>query len=281
MNNKCAGSTDSIKEILDNFSAYLSSKGRAENTIKTYCGVIHSFLVWLHERNRSFISITNQDIQSYLSFLEEEKRNAATINKVYNSIHTYAKSVNRLDLMKDVEKTKVETHKGLPECLTDKEIETLLTNVKKDKNKRNIALVYTLLYTGVRVSELCQLNKGDLQINQRSQTGQLLVRNDKAEYERTIPLSKELVLQIKQYLDSRTDDEEALFISNYEKRIAARTVQHMLKKQYNIHPHKLRHTFCYNLVKKGIDLSVVSQLAGHSDINITKQYEELPEDIVS
>ncbi|WP_198510222.1 tyrosine-type recombinase/integrase [Bacillus solitudinis] len=274
MNNKCAGDTEDFKDVIEMFSTYLSTKGRTENTIKTYCGVIQSFSVWLDERNRSLNQLTKQDVQSYLDFLKLENRSDTTINKIFNSIHTFTKSIGQSELMVDVKRTKVEPQKGLPECLTEEEVNRLLEKVKEEKNIRNTVIVYMLLHTGVRVSELCQLNKNDVQINYRSSTGQLVVRNEKTEYDRNIPLSKELVIHIKQYIEARNDQEEALFISNYEKRIAARTVQHMLKKQYGIHPHKLRHTFCYNLVKRGIDLSIVSQLAGHSDLNITKQYEE-------
>jgi site-specific recombinase XerD len=71
---------------------------------------------------------------------------------------------------------------------------------------------------------------------------------------------------------TRDDDCDALFLSNYQKRIAARTVQHMLKEEYGVYPHKLRHTFCYDLVRKGVDLSIVAQLSGHSDVNVTRQY---------
>ncbi|WP_157077449.1 tyrosine-type recombinase/integrase, partial [Robertmurraya korlensis] len=65
--------------------------------------------------------------------------------------------------------------------------------------------------------------------------------------------------------------EDALFVSKSRERLTERSVQYMLKK-YQVNPHKLRHTFCQRLVDKGVALEIVSELAGHKDINVTKRY---------
>ncbi|MFC0562085.1 tyrosine-type recombinase/integrase [Halalkalibacter alkalisediminis] len=277
MDEKCAGTT---KDVIDSFAVYLSEKGRSENTIKTYCGVIHSFCCWLESREKMITHLTKDDIQEYIYFLEAEKRSVSTINKIFNTINTFARSIALPELTDTVERTNKRIDYVAPDYLKEAELQELLSRAKKDTSKRNVAIVYTLLYTGVRVSELCQLNKKDIKLNAKSQTGQVMVRSESGN-ERMIPLSKELVIKLDDYLTSRTDDHDALFVSNYQKRIATRTVQHMLKQEYNIHPHKLRHTFCHDLVRKGVDLSMVAQLSGHSDVNVTKQYLDATTDNVS
>lgn len=268
MNIKCAGTTE---EILDLFASHLSQKGRSENTIKTYCGVIHSFCNWLVEQKKDIQLVSNVDVQSYIDYLEAEGRSTSTINKVYNAIKTFADATAQLEITRDIRRvTKVEKQSP-SEFLTKCDIEKLLINVKKSGNKRNIAMVYTFLETGIRVSEFCMLNKSDVQFNSSGHTGQLTVSNPKGHGYRTLPLTKTVVDYLKTYLETRDDDNEALFLSGYDKRIATRTVQHTLK-QYGITPHMLRHTYCYDLVQKGVDLSIVAQLAGHVNTTITKQY---------
>ncbi|WP_332698048.1 tyrosine-type recombinase/integrase [Halalkalibacter lacteus] len=269
MDKKCAGTT---KDILDSFAVYLSHKGRSENTIKTYCGVIESYANWLDGNQKAIQNLTKQDIQSYIDYLESENRSVSTINKIFNTINTFVKSIDLPEMTDNVNRSQKKIDYVAPEVLREEELHALLKRAKADSSKRNVAIVYTLLYTGVRVSELCMLNKEDIQLNYKSQTGQIKVRNETQGNERIIPLTKELVHKLHEYLTSRQDDCDALFLSNYQKRIAARTVQHMLKEEYGVYPHKLRHTFCFDLVQKGVDLSIVAQLSGHSDVNVTKQY---------
>ncbi|GAE28329.1 integrase-recombinase protein [Halalkalibacter wakoensis JCM 9140] len=278
MDKKCAGTT---KDVIESFAVYLSQKGRSENTIKTYCGVILTFSSWLEGKGTHLKDLTKEDIQSYIEFLESEGRSVSTINKIYNTINTFAKSRNLSSMTEDIKRSKTKIDYVAPEYLSNEELEQLLKKAKEDSNKRNAAIFFTLLHTGVRVSELCMLNREDVKLNHKSQTGQVMVRNTETESERIIPLSKEVVHALHDYLKDRPDEHEALFVSNYQKRIAARTVQHMLKEEYGVYPHKLRHTFCYDLVRKGVDLSIVAQLSGHSDVNVTRQYLADRDDIVS
>lgn len=261
---KCAGVTD---DIVNSFSSYLLANGRSENTIKTYRDVLYSFCHWLEANNRSIQQLTSQDVQAYIDYLESEQRSVSTINKIFNAINTFTKSINKHEIMKKVHRVENRIETTPPEFLDKKEIQTLLEKINNDGNKRNSAIVYILLHAGVRVSELCDLLRSDVQLS--NQTGRLIVRNKNGE--RVIPLSNDCILHVKEYLKSRDDNHEALFLSKNQKRLSVRTVQHTLQ-QYGVHPNKLRHTFCYELVEKGLDLSVVAQLAGHSDLNITRQY---------
>ena len=71
------------------------------------------------------------------------------------------------------------------------------------------------------------------------------------------------------------------FLSSLKKRMTARSVQYMLQK-YDVNPHKLRHTFCQELINHGVDIRTVAKLAGHRDINVTKRYYiQIEEDLES
>ena len=140
----------------------------------------------------------------------------------------------------------------------------LLKKVKEDRDLRNIAIVYVLLHTGIRVSELCNLNRSDVDFIKN----ELIVKRNEDD-ERRIPLTTDTRLHLENYLRSHTS--EAVFITKADERISERAVQYMLKK-YDVNPNKLRHTFCQRLVDHNVGLDIVSKFAGHKDINVTKRY---------
>src|SRR5690606_24435907 len=144
-------------------------------------------------------------------------------------------------------------------------ITLLLNNVKEDGNLRDIAIVYVLLHTGIRVSELCKLNQKHVDFMKNE-----LIVERRNQDKRIIPLSKDTRFYLKKYFQSYTLN-GAIFITKSGERMTERAVQYMLKK-YNVNPNKLRHTFCQKLINANVDLKTVSRLAGHKDLNITKRY---------
>jgi integrase/recombinase XerD len=250
--------------IVFDFSKWLEERGKSLNTISTYQRELLKYQEWLHQYSIHIKDITQKDVQNYISFLEHQGKSPMTNDKILGAIRTFAKFLKRPDIIMDIQIIPVDKKDEI-EILTKSECEQLLTQVKSDGNKRNIAIVYTLLHTGIRVSELCALNKSNLDFSHN----QLYV-HPSVGVQRTIPLSDEVKTHLINYLES-AQILDALFISKSNERLTERSIQYMLKK-YGVHPHKLRHTFCQRLVDKGISLEVVSKLAGHKDINVTKRY---------
>jgi integrase/recombinase XerD len=114
------------------------------------------------------------------------------------------------------------------------------------------------------------MNRNDIVIGERS--GIVFVRKGKGDVERKVPLPIDARIYLN-HLQTRKDDDEALFLSNYQKRISIRSLQRVLEK-YGVHPHQLRHTYCRELVSFGGDLATVAELAGHADINMTRRYSK-------
>lgn len=255
---------------LDAFEKWLAVQGKSLNTIKTYLGVLERFDDWL-EQEQSDGVLSRDDVQSYLDFLESQMRSAATIEKVFAAISVFCYFENTPSLVEDIRrKEKVKVNEA-PDSLEPNERKKLLKEVEKDGNLRNTAIVYTLLHTGIRISELCGLNKSDIELTHSR--GQLAIRDTSGETQRVIPLSNEAQFHLTQHLKTLPDHCDAVFLSRGNNRMTSRAVQYMLKK-YNVNPHKLRHTFCKELVQKGIDIETVAKLAGHSDINVTKRYKK-------
>ncbi len=108
-----------------------------------------------------------------------------------------------------------------------------------------------MIHTGIRVSELCDLNHSDIQ--KEGERQYILIRDSKGDIDRKIPLSMTASEKIKAYKEFLNMETEAIFISSVNQRITPRSVYYMLTK-YKYTPHNLRNTFCQTLIDKGIDL---------------------------
>jgi len=254
-------STEPIPLILD-FCAWLKEQKKSANTITTYKRELEKYQEWLQENRFDIHALTKENIQSYIHYLEKQQKSVATIDKTMGAIRTFAKFLERPELFFGIKIKPVEKNEDI-DTLSPGECTFLLTKVKEDDDLRNIAIVYVLLHTGIRVSELCHLNRSDVNFI----TNELIVKRN--EEERKIPLTSETRIHLENYLGSHTS--EAVFITKTGDRITERAVQYMLKK-YQVNPNKLRHTFCQILIDHNVSLDIVSRFAGHKDINVTKRY---------
>lgn len=249
--------------LIINFCHWLKEQKKSPSTISTYKRELEKYQEWLRKKNCDINHLTKGDIQSYILFLEQQQKSLATIDKTIGSIRTFAKFLEKPELTFGIITKPVEKNDHI-ETLSANEYSLLLNKVKEDGELRNIAIVYVLLHTGIRVSELCRLNRSDVDFIKN----ELIVQ--KNGQERLIPLSADTRVHLQNYLRSHTS-KDAIFITNAGDRITERTVQYMLKK-YHVNPNKLRHTFCQKLVDSNIDIEIVSRLAGHRDLNVTKRY---------
>jgi integrase/recombinase XerD len=248
--------------LLHDFCHWLEEQKKSPSTVKTYIRELEKYQEWLQEKETSILYLKKADIQSYIYYLEDQQKSITTIDKTVGVIRTFAKFLGKPELTFGLDLKPVEKSNEF-ETLSSNEYTQLLKRVKEDGDLRNITIVYVLLHTGIRISELCNLNRSDIDLNKH----ELLVQ--KNDEQRVIPLSKEARKYLQMYLDSHSY--EAIFVSNVGERLTERAIQYMLKK-YNVNPQKLRHTFCQRLIDNKVDIGTVSQLAGHKDINVTKKY---------
>lgn len=161
-------------------------------------------------------------------------------------------------------------------------IETIESHNGKNKI-RDLAIVKLFLYAGLRVSELVQLNRENIDF-----TNQSIKFIGKGNKERILPLHTDVIDALEKYLVERkrikienSADENALFLSMQGRRITVRSIQLMVKKYAklsgiknagSITPHKLRHTFASLLYHQTKDLKILQELLGHSNISTTQIY---------
>lgn len=257
-------------KVIEGVVQYLDSEGSSLGTVQTYTRIIRKFSNWLKDNDGSLTQLTRIDIQQYIQHLEKKRNSATTIENKFAAISVLARYLNVTEILKNVRRPEARKSRHIaPKSLDRNERNRILREVERTRNQRDIAIVYLLVYSGLRVSELVGMDREDVVIGQRS--GSMLVRKGKGNMERTVPIPIEARFQLSQYLESRLDDQPALFLSNYCCRISIRSVQRVLKK-FGTHPHLLRHTYCRELVGAGIDIATVAELAGHADINMTRRY---------
>jgi integrase/recombinase XerD len=265
----------SCAKLIDSFLTHLEQEGMSPKTIQTYRTILSNVESYVTQSGGDMNNLTRVDVQGYIHHMEQEGKKPSTIHNQFACISSFLRFQGKGYIIEGIRRPEVRRIQNIaPKSLERNERNRLLREVERDGNLRNMAIVYLLLYTGLRVSELVALNQEDVTIGERS--GSVLVRGGKGNVSRRVPLPAEARFHLKRYLEERKEkgtlDLSPLFISNYQKRISQRSVQDMLSKKYNIHPHMLRHTYGRELVANGVDIATVAELMGHSDINVTRRY---------
>lgn len=179
------------------------------------------------------------------------------------------------------------TPRRLPIFLTESEqpaviraAEDLVPRGVPGGRERGVAMVVTMLYSGLRVAELVGLDRPDVDFDAAT----IDVRHGKGDKQRLLPLHPVPAVAIHRYLATRSDDHPALFLSR-RGRISTSQVQRLVHQivgdtaiSKRITPHKFRHSFATMLLDKGADLRVVQELLGHSSISSTQIYTHVTQE---
>lgn len=155
----------------------------------------------------------------------------------------------------------------VPSFLSKEQVAQCIKVTKRVKNKAIIAFLYA---SGIRVSELCSLDRGDIHDSRFTVVG-------KGGHARLCFIDKRAAGLLKRYLSDRDDNNPAIFLSDHGTRITPGAIQETFKtvrKQIgvDVHPHTLRHSFATNLLDTNTNLYHVSQMLGHRQLNTTAQY---------
>lgn len=273
-----------IDNLLKDYLVYLEiEKNRSPKTQENYNRYLKAFLIW--SRIKSHEEITGDLVRSFRVYLAKKQIKKITQSYYVIAIRNFLKYLIKKNIKvlppETIELPKI-SRRDI-ETLEYGELERLISSVKENKLRdlRDKAVLETLFSTGLRLSELCSLNR-----NVDLKRGEISIRG-KGDKLRVVFLSEGSKLLIKKYLDKRIDIEEALFISldKSEKvigRITPRAVQRLVDLRAHeagiskkVHPHQLRHSFATDLLINGADLRSVQELLGHANISTTQIYTHL------
>ena len=276
-------------DLIRAYENYLSKvKQASANTIASYMRDIRQFADWLSGSGiANVVDASQLNISQYLSHLEDEGRSAATISRNLASLknfYSYVVSTGFLEKTPVVDIHVERGEKKLPQILTGREIELLLAQpVCVDaKGYRDKAMLEVMYATGIRVTELIDLDVDDVNL----ELG--IIKCSSARKSRAIPLYPAALKALSNYLkDVRssmlaTPDETALFVNVGGQRMSRQGFWKILKHYQTtaridkeITPHTLRHSFAVHLLENGADLGSLQELMGHSDISSTQLYTHM------
>lgn len=255
---------------------FLSAKrieGCSEKSLKYYKATIEAML---NELQKDVKHIVTDDIRGYLTEYQEKKKSSKVtidnIRRILSSFFAWLEDEDYI-LKSPVRRIhKVKTGTNIKETYSDEALELMRDNCTE---LRDLAIIDILASTGMRVGEMVLLNRSDINFNERE-----CIVFGKGSKERVVYFDARTKIHLKNYLESRGDDNPALFVSlkaPYE-RLKIGGVEVRLREfgkrlgVQKVHPHKFRRTLATMAIDKGMPIEQLQQLLGHSKIDTTLQY---------
>lgn len=277
-------------DLIHAYENYLTKvKQASSNTVSSYMRDIRQFSEWLqHDGATEILNATQLNISDYLAYLQEQGKSGATASRSLASLknfYAYLVSTGFLEaspVSADIHVDRGE--KKLPQILTGKEVELLLAQPScvDSKGFRDKAMLEVMYATGMRVTELIDLNVEDVNL----ELG--IVKCNSAKKSRAIPLYPAALRALSVYMKEvrmlmiADPLEKALFVNVGGVRMSRQGFWKILKFyqakagiEKDITPHTLRHSFAVHLLENGADLSSLQELMGHSDISSTQMYTHM------
>ena len=281
------------KELIENFKTYLSvERNFSEHTINAYCSDIVSYVLWLN--GQDCVKVDFNKLREYLYFIQRFDYKKTTIARKIASIRTFYKYLYRerfVDTNPAISLSAPKRAKSLPKFLTPDEVEKILNNVKIDTPAgfRNRVILELLWATGMRISELSNLNFGDLNLEENE-----IKVFGKGAKERIVLVSDRAKQYLLQYINtarkllapgyeiSEIREDSPVFINNTAYRLQNKTIRKVIHEivekielPKKVTPHVFRHSFATHLIENGADLRVVQELLGHAGISNTQIYTHI------
>ena len=260
-------------ELLDTFLSAKKIEGCSDKTIHYYQSSIDKLLNGL---SKCIKEICTNDIRRYLAEIQEEnnlsKVTIDNLRRIFSSFFSWLEDEDYIAKSPVRRIHKVRTDTLVKEVLSDENIETLRDSCNE---LRDLAMIDLLLSTGVRVGELVKMNRADIDFQER----QCKVFG-KGNKEREVYFNARTKIHLQRYLESRTDDNPALFVTLLKPhtRLTISGVEVRLRKMGKnvhidkVHPHKFRRTLATMAIDRGMPIEQVQKLLGHVRIDTTLHY---------
>lgn len=263
---------DYNEKLLKRYTGCLVIDGKSKKTVTQYLRELKRMTEFLG--NKHYEDIGAYDIRYYLACKKENGVSNVSLENSRAYISAFFQWLTNEDVIQKNPMQRINSikcEKEIKKPFSDVEIDAIRCACKTRKQR---AIVELLLTSGVRVAELSGLNMTDINFDDLS----VFVRNGKGAKDRVTYITQVSAKYVKDYLDSRTDDCEALIVNQSKKRIDAGGVRFILRELgkisgvSNIHPHRFRRTFATGLAKRGMEIQEIQKLLGHSNIATTMTY---------
>ena len=264
---------DDNLSLISSFLAAKRIEGCSEKSLKYYENTIQCTV---NNIAKDIKHLTTDDLRVYLTTYQQQHNSSRVtidnIRRILSSFFSWLEDEGYIFKSPIRRIHKVKTDKIIKETYTDEELETLRDNTT---TIRDLAIIDILASTGMRIGEMVLLNKADVNFAERE--CKVLGKGNK---ERIVYFDARAKLHLQKYLDSRKDDNKALFVSlkNPAKRVTIGGIESRLRKMglylgiHKVHPHKFRRTLATMAIDKGMPIEQLQQMLGHQRIDTTLQY---------
>lgn len=275
-----------INKSISSFSEYLLyQKGLSQNTVDSYKSDLTKLSNYLQNQDLSKTNIDNFFID-----MSEFNYSSSTKKRIHSSIKNFLKYINENEDYEsiDISDIKLKSSKKLPEVLSIIDIENMINfyNHETYLDSRNRTVIDVLYSTGCRVSELCDINISDIDLDEK-----YLKLKGKGSKQRIVPIGSMLYKNLMQYLNVREtflqNRGEPLFLSKSKNKLDRTAVFRIIKKtaknislQTDVHPHTLRHSAATHMLEGGCDLRTVQEFLGHSSVSTTQIYTKVTKEFL-
>lgn len=269
-------------EYINDFLLYLEMDlNYSKNTINTYLNALNHLN---DEIKKDILKLTSKDIESFISELELESSSISNYLSAYKTFYNYYIKIGKISInpIDKVDTPKLSKH--LPTYLIVEEVDKLLDIEIKDAfSARNKSILELLYATGLRISELINLEFKNIDLND------CIVRiMGKGSKERIVPINdlaiKYLKIYVKDYRHKlvKTEQNNYVYLNNHGKKMTRQGVFKMIKKRTletgikkDVSPHTLRHSIATHMLENGADLRIIQEFLGHESIGTTQIYTHL------
>ncbi len=264
---------DDSSDILSKFISAKRVEGCSEKTLKYYQTTIETMM---SEMDKNVRHIVTEDLRKYLTEYQTRKGSSKVtidnIRRILSSFYSWMEDEDYIVKSPVRRIHKVKTTSNIKETYTDEDLEKMRDYCKEC---RDLAMIDMLASTGMRVGEMVLLNREDIDFSERECV--VLGKGDK---ERIVYFDARAKLHLQEYLESRTDNNSALFVTLRapHERMQIGGIEHRLREIGNelniskVHPHKFRRTLATMAIDKGMPIEQLQRLLGHQRIDTTLQY---------
>ena len=258
-------------KLLNRYCACMFVDGKSEKTIKQYRRTLTRLAELI---GKNFCDINAYDVRYFLACGKQRGLSNVTLENYRSYISAFFKWMSNEEIIQR------NTVASVTAIKCPKEIKLPYSDVELDamrgacRNPKDRAVLEMLISTGVRISELAEMNIEDIDLLSLA----VHVKHGKGNKERWTYTTNVATLYLERYLMTRKDNSNILFTNRNGKRMTTWGFRHILEKiaeragVENVHPHRFRRTLASNLAKRGMDIQKIQILLGHSDINTTMRY---------
>ncbi len=274
------------RDLVREYISYLRvEKGLAKNSLEAYERDLRKLEAWADKNSLGLMKLSRTFLREWLIDLSRSKISENSKRRLISTVRGFYKFLMTDGLITKSPAEDLDTPQKsfyLPRFLNQQEIEQLLLapDTSTETGLRDRAILELMYACGLRVSELCEIKLGDIDI----ESG-ILTATGKGSKTRRVPVGSSAVEWLKNYLAARRKHENAevdhLFVSSLGRPLNRQLIHKMIKEYAErcgfegVSPHTLRHSFATHLVQNRADIRSVQQMLGHADISTTQIYTHI------